>query len=446
MIKALLVGNNSREHIIAEKIAETGDLYSFLSARNPGILRNSKGFRLGKITDPSAVLDYAKEVQPDYVIIGSDDPIAAGVADPLVANGFGVVAPLKELAKLESDKAYAREFMEEYVKMGIPKNFRTKSASDAADYIDSIDDNFVVKPMGLTGGKGVKVMGQQLHSKQEAIAYAREIIETKSDSGVGGVVIEEKLVGEEFSLQSFVDGDFFTPMPLAQDHKNAFENDEGPMTGGMGSYSDANHLLPFITQIDYEKALEIVQLTVSGIKKKTGKAFKGILYAQFMATKNGPFIIEYNVRFADPESMNVLLLLKNDFNRVCLAIAQGKLAEEKVEFEKMATVCKYLVPNGYPEKKETGHKLAIDEQILSKIGVKTYYGGVEEKNGAYFTTGSRAVAVVSKGNSIAEAEEKVERGISLINDPALRHRKDIATRQSLEGKQRRMEQLKLNLL
>ena len=436
MVKALLVGSIAREDAIAEAIAKTGELHSFVSSKNPGIIKKSKSYCMGKATDAAAVLEFVKTVDPDYVIIGSDEPIAVGLADPLVENGYGVVAPLKELARLESDKAFARLFMEEYVKKGIPKNFSSKDASKIDDYIDSLDYDFVVKPMGLTGGKGVKVMGQQLKTVEEAKAYAREVIETKSDSGIGGVVIEEKLVGEEFSLQSFVDGDNFAPMPLAQDHKQAFENDLGPMTGGMGSYSDSNHLLPFVSQKDYEEAVEIVRLTVKGIKDKTGQGFKGILYSQFMMTKKGPFIVEYNVRFADPESMNVLPILKNDFNEVAMAIVEERLDEEDISFENQATVLKYLVPRDYPDKKVSGHMLSINESVLSENGVKAYYGGVEEREGRLYTTGSRAVGVFAKGNSISEAEEKVEKGISLINDSELRHRKDIATADSLAKKKK----------
>lgn len=442
MVKAVLVGGIAREHVIADKIAESGELYAFMPAKNPGITRKAKGYALGRPTDTAAVLDYVKTIDPDYVLIGSDDPIAAGVANPLVENGYGVVAPLKELARLESNKGYAREFMEEYVKTGVPKNLRTYDAGQAVDFIDSFEGDFVVKPMGLTGGKGVKVMGMQLKTVDEAKAYAREIIETKSDSGLGGVIIEEKLVGEEFSLQSFVSGDAFAPMPLVQDHKPAFENDEGPMTGGMGSYSDANHLLPFVSHEEYAQALKIVGLTVKGIREKTSKPFKGILYSQFMLTENGPFLIEYNVRFGDPEAMNVLQVLKNDFNDVCMAIVEERLGKEKIEFENLATVCKYLVPKEYPNKKVAGHKLAVNEEALKKMGVNAYYGGVEQRDNGFYTTGSRTVGVVSKDKTLHEAEQNVERAIREINDSSLRHRRDIASASSISKKIARMRELR----
>ncbi|MDP2717504.1 MAG: phosphoribosylamine--glycine ligase, partial [Candidatus Micrarchaeota archaeon] len=233
MAKVLLVAAIGRGHALAEKFRQSGvQVHSFIPFANPGIISASTEHRIGNILDPTAVADYAKVVEPDYVFIAGDAPIAAGAADAVQNEGFDVVAPIKSVARLESDKAFAREFMKEFVPEGCPRFEVFHDAKAAQDFIDSVPYEFVIKPMGLTGGKGVKVLGSQLRDRAEAKAYAASAIEADT---VGGIVIEEKLVGEEFSLMCFVDGESVAPMPLCQDHKPAFENDTGPMTGGMGA-------------------------------------------------------------------------------------------------------------------------------------------------------------------------------------------------------------------
>ena len=183
------------------------------------------------------------------------------------------------------------------------------------DFIEGYDGDLVVKPIGLTGGKGVRIMGEQV-DRAGAIAYARSLN--------GDVVLEERLLGEEFTLQAFVDGNHLVPMPLVQDHKRAFEGDIGPNTGGMGSYSMPDHMLPFVQELDYQKALAIMQSVVATMER-AGSPYKGILYGQFMNTAQGPKVIEFNARFGDPEAMNVLSLLSSDLSEIVCRIAKGRL-------------------------------------------------------------------------------------------------------------------------
>ena len=228
---------------------------------------------------------------------------------------------------------------------------------------------YVVKADGLTGGKGVKVSGEHLANIDEGFAYAMECLNAD-----GRVVIEEKFIGVEFSLMSFVDGVHVVDMPAVQDHKRALEGDKGMNTGGMGTYSDADHSLPFLRPGDLEAAHAITVKVAEAIYKETGKYFKGIMYGGFMAVKNGVGLIEYNARFGDPEAMNVLPLLKTDFIDVCERIIAGNL--ESVEFENKATVLKYIVPEGYPENPRKGEKIEIGEV---PAGVKMYYGSVDAR-------------------------------------------------------------------
>ncbi|MBI2445581.1 phosphoribosylamine--glycine ligase [Candidatus Micrarchaeota archaeon] len=438
MPRAVLVAAIGRGHALAKKFHQSGvELHSLMPFHNPGIAACSTSFQIGNINDPAAVAAFAEKIDPDYVFVAGDDPIAAGAADAVIEKGFDAIAPLKSVARLESDKVFARQFMQEYVPDGTPVFQTFTDADEAQQYIDSVPFDVVVKPSGLTGGKGVKVQGVQLKDKAEAKAYAAESLRTYA----GGVVVEEKLDGEEFSLHAFVDGEHFATMPLVQDHKTAFDGDTGPMTGGMGTFTEPDGRLPFVSESDYQTALSIVQRTIDGVKEKTGLKYKGILYAQFMLTAKGPMLIEYNVRFGDPEAMNLLPLLKTNFHDVCSAIVDEELEGFKVEFEPRASICKYVVPTGYPERKEQ-FAFSIDE---SKLGdVDLYYSGVEKKpDGTLWTTGSRGFGLVSTDVALQGAYDKAESVIAGLGLKGFRYRKDIGSEESIRRKVERMQRIRL---
>jgi phosphoribosylamine--glycine ligase len=293
-------------------------------------------------------------------------------------------------------------------------------------------EEVAVKPVGLTGGKGVKVMGDHFKTKNEAKKYAEEIL--KKD---GVVVVEEKLVGEEFSLQAFVDGSRMSVMPPVQDFKRAFENDEGMNTGGMGSYS-TGQLLPFMERRDLEEAIEIMEKTVKAMEKE-GVPFTGILYGGFMATADGVRLLEYNARFGDPEAMNVLPLLRTEFVEILWSMVEKRL--KQAVFAEKSTVVKYLVPEGYPDKPKKDAEIKIDEKCVWNKGAKLYFGSVYEKEGKIYTTGSRAVALFSKGDSLEEARFTAEGAIMCVKGP-LFYRKDIGTRENIEKKIKKMKELR----
>ena len=281
---------------------------------------------------------------------------------------------------------------------------------------------FVVKPDGLTAGKGVKVFGEHLFSIDDALQYCQELL------NINSVVIEEKIDGEEFSLQSFCDGTNVVHTIPVQDHKRAFNGDEGPNTGGMGSYSCENHSLPFlqdqITKDQLDEAKSINTMVAQALKKEIGD-YKGILYGGFIATKDGVRVIEYNARFGDPEVMNVLPLLKTDFIDVCEAIIKGTLDKIDVVFEKKATVCKYIVPKNYPQCGEKNIKIE-DDALKATESLKVFYGAVNKKKDGNFLTGSRAIACVGIGKNVNDAEQIVENAVNKVNGP-IRHRSDIGT-------------------
>ncbi|TLZ56990.1 MAG: phosphoribosylamine--glycine ligase, partial [Methanobacteriota archaeon] len=297
---------------------------------------------------------------------------------------------------------------------------------------------FVIKPLGLTAGKGVRVWGDHFTTKAEAIAYGKEIV-TKRIGGVPRFLVEEKLVGEEFSLQAFCDGHSLVPAPLAQDHKRAYEGDKGPNTGGMGSYSDADHLMPFVGRQDFEGALETMRKTVAAMAAR-GTPFKGILYGGFMATKDGPRLLEFNVRFADPESMNVLPILEDDFLETCQRLTEGGLPAS-LKFSRQATVCKYVVPMGYGSHPKAGEQLKVDEDSIRQTGAKLYYASVDERGGHLYTTTSRSLAIVGIAANLAEAESVSEEALAFVAG-SFYARRDIGKPEVIQQKVERMRKIR----
>tara|TARA_B100000929_G_scaffold41542_1_gene29616 strand:- start:289 stop:1320 length:1032 start_codon:yes stop_codon:yes gene_type:complete len=326
------------------------------------------------------------------------------------------VGPKKEMAQIETSKSFTRDLFKKYQIPGDAQYKTFYSMDGVSEFFQKLGNDYVVKFDGLAGGKGVKVSGEHLANNDDAIDYCQEII----DSG-GKFVIEEKFVGEEFSLMSFCDGKSLKHMPIVQDHKRAYEGDSGPNTGGMGTYTDSNHLLPFLNTDDVNEAKMINEATINALRDKYDDKYKGILYGGFMATRDGVKLIEYNARFGDPEAMNVLSLLKTDFIDICFGITNCELDKIQVQFKKQATVCKYTVPEGYPDNPIKGQSININN--ITNLD-QLYYASVDIENGQLIESGSRTMAVVGIADTISEAEVFAEREVSSIIGP-LFHRKDI---------------------
>ena len=374
------------------------------------------------------VLRKAREEKPDFVIIGPEGPLAEGVVDALQAIGIPCIGPTKVLAQLESSKAFTRELV---AKHGIPGNpeyriFREFDMEGIAKYLKEIDQ-YVIKPDGLTGGKGVKISNAHLFSIPDAIEYCRELFSNRHPA----VIIEEKLDGEEFSLQSFCDGTHVVHMPVVQDHKRVGEGDTGPNTGGMGSYSCVNHSLPFLLPHHLRQAQAINEAVARALLKETHEKYKGILYGGFMVTREGIRLLEYNARFGDPETLNVLSLLKTDFIDICEAIIEEKLHELPIVFEDSATVCKYVVPEGYPDNPLRNRRIDVTNVPKESEKLRIYYAAVEERDGKCYLTGSRAIAFVGIGKDLSEAQAIAEEAACAVQGPVI-HRKDIGTYELIE--------------
>jgi len=430
----LLVGSGAREHAIAAALAQSSEmeLFAAMSSLNPGIMRLAKEAKVMKVTEPQTVSDYAIRSRAEVVIVGPEAPLVGGVVDALKESGIASVGPTKRLAALEGDKAFCRDLLDRHNIAGNPAYQNFTDPDSVEFYLRSVGP-VAIKPAGLTGGKGVRVSGEDLPNKEAEVNYAKEILQ-RGIGDVHAVVVEERLEGEEYSMQAFVDGKDVYVMPLVQDHKRAYEGDTGPNTGGMGSYSDRDHLLPFVTSSDLESSSRMMGDVVRALRDDTGEEYRGILYGQFMVArgeneeKPSPKLIEFNCRFGDPEAMNVLSLLSKDtdFVEVCQRIAGGDLRAKRFSFEHKATVCKYLVPENYPERANPGQAISVDEDAIAAVNGRVFYASVDVKNGQIITTASRTVGVVGISDTIAEAERVAENATSFITGP-LRHRKDVGT-------------------
>ncbi|MFX1477643.1 MAG: phosphoribosylamine--glycine ligase [Promethearchaeota archaeon] len=427
MVNCLIVGHGAREHVIGETLVNSGaTLFSFMSFKNAGLEDLSKNIKIHSETDFQEILNYCTTNNIDFAIIGPEAPLVVGIVDALEKGGIPCVGPKIEAAQLEGSKIFMRELLEKYKIRSNIISKRFDSMDGVESYIkDMGEENIVVKPEGLTGGKGVKVYGDHLFSKEDILKYCNELIDKRSR-----FLLEEKCDGEEFTLQTFVDGKNVIGSPLVQDHKRAYVGDKGPNTGGMGSYSMADHLMPFIPRSDVNEALEDMKKTVAAVKAETGVEYKGFLYGQFMKTANGIKLIEYNSRWGDPEAMNVLPLLKGNFVDICWSIINGNLSND-FKFEKKATVCKYLAPEGYPENPKRDEKIEIDKSKLEKTGAKYYYASVYREGNNIFTTTSRAMGILGIAPSLKTAEKIAEAGVECI-EGKLFHRKDVGTRNLLQ--------------
>ncbi len=425
MIKILLIGSGGREHAIAKAIARSPQayqLYCFASHANPAIMALSHDYLIANLAELDAIIHYAKHQNIDFAIVGPEAPLALGIVDRLAEQDIPAIGPTQELAQIETSKGFARNLLQEYNIPGGPQYKNFKSLDGVKDMLQTLGEDYVIKADGLMGGKGVQVAGDHLHSHDEALSYCQELTAQKQR-----FVIEEKFYGEEFSLLSFTDGYHSMHMPTIKDHKRAFEDDQGPNTGGMGCYSCANHRLPFLTAEDIAAAAAINEACIEALKNKFSHAYKGILYGGFMKTAQGVRLIEYNARFGDPEAISLLELLETDFIAICQAIINDTLDKVDIVFSQQATVCKYIVPKGYPNN-------PVKQEIINISDVtnpeQLFFASVSKEQENIVLLGSRAIAVLGKGHDLATAEQQAQIQIEKISGPIF-YRRDIGTSELL---------------
>lgn len=440
-MKVLVIGGGAREHVLCEAVMKSDDeLYAVMKNINPGIKRLAKNFLSSDERDVEKVTTYAKEKEIELAIIGPEAPEEAGLTNALEKEHIAVASPMQEAAEIETNKEFMRKIMEKYKIKGSVKCKAFSNAQMAEEFIEMLGGEVAIKPLGLTGGKGVKIAGDHFTHVEEAFAYAKEVI-NKEIGGEARVLIEEKMVGEEFTLQAFCDGKTIIPTPAVQDHKRLLEGDEGPNTGGMGSYSHASGILPFMERNDYEHATAILQRVVDALSRERRK-YKGAIYGQFMLTNGGPKVVEINARWGDPEATNILPLLKTNFVEICFSMVDGTMSKKKVDFERKSTVCKYVVPEGYGTKPLPDKNIFVDEGGIKQSRGKLFYASVNEKNGNIYTTTSRSLAVLGIADEIDEAERMCEKSLTHIKGDHLYSRHDIGTQKLIQRRIAHMEMIR----
>lgn len=429
-MKVLVIGSGGREHAIVWKLAQSTRITEMICAPgNAGIgaerlKSNNSRVRIQPIaaTDLDGIIDFSKKESIDLVVVAPDDPLGMGLIDRLQAEGIRAWGPNQKAAQFEASKAFAQSFMDRH---GIP----TAQAGDftemepAMAFVESLGGKCAVKVDGLALGKGVFICQNQ----EEAQAALEEILEKKAFGAAGSrVVIQEFLEGMEVSLHAVCDGKHALLFPTSQDHKRAFDGDEGPNTGGMGTYSPA----PFLSEAEIENIRQLVlDPWLKGCQAE-GIDYRGILYPGIILTKSGPKVLEFNSRFGDPETQVYLPRLKNDLLEVMEACIDGQLADYQLEWENFACVCVVMASGGYPAKYEKGKTIqGIEDAEKSGEGaVKVFVAGATAENleAEWKTSGGRVLGVTAWGSDLETARQKAYTAAGQIHFDGAYCRKDIA--------------------
>lgn len=437
-MRFLVVGGGAREHAIAVTLvrAEAEILVASPNA-NPGLERLSRDSIRTDPTDAPRIVEFARAQRVDAAVIGPEAPLAAGVADALRAAEIPTVGPSKAAARIESSKLFCRELLARHAIDAQPQWVAPATVEEVDAAIASLEGPFVVKPSGLTAGKGVWVQGSDFTPPKDGSIYAKSILMQG-----GRVLLEEKLEGEEFSQMAFVTDSGIYPMPAVQDFKRALEADRGGNTGGMGSYSQRDHLLPFLPTADRDRAIEVIGKTAAALTRE-GLPFRGILYGGFMLTARGPVLVEFNARLGDPEGINALTLYEEgNFAELLLGVATGRVDPNLLNFRLRSTVVKYLVPPGYGVRPRSGGLLFLDTEAIEAAGVHLLYGSVEAAGPGTIRLGSsRSVALVGEASAIHEAGSRVEAALAFVQG-AYYIRHDIGTKEDLARRWEHMRQLR----
>ena len=415
--KVLVVGGGGREHAIVDALARSPQVGLILCAPgNAGIVAQARCVPIGD-GDVAALLDLARQEAVDLTVVGPEVPLSKGIADAFAAEGLRIFGPSAAAARIESSKDFAKSLMEKY---GVPTaRYRTFDAFDAAwDYVRGGSFPVVLKYDGLAAGKGVVIA----QTPSEAESTLRDML-LDARFGAGKVVVEEFLTGPEFSFMCLVDGEEVCPLALAQDHKRAFEGDEGPNTGGMGAYSP----VPLITPEDEAYALEHIMKPVAAALVAEGCPFKGILYGGLMKTPSGIQVIEFNCRFGDPETEVVLPRLRSDIYALFSAVADGQPIPPPV-WDPYPVLGFVLASKGYPGSYQKGFPIEGLAEVTADPDVTVYHMGTSIRDGQVCTAGGRVLMALARGKDLAAARDKALAAAGGIRCDNLFYRRDIGWR------------------
>lgn len=441
MKKVLIVGNGGRESSMAMKLAEDSVVCGVLKHKNPTILnyieKTGGNYILGDTNDGEFILKFALSENIDIAFINSDEPLEAGVVDVLLNGGIKTVGPTRSGAEIEWNKRFAFELMKNILPEYTPSFWIANDLESLDKIFHDIEERkieVVIKPQGLTAGKGVKVMGEHLESLSDAKKYSAEILSRKIGNSTS-VIITEKLYGIEFTIMAFTDGKTVIQTPASYDYPYRFEGDKGPGTGGMGSFTDKKKPLPFMTNEDYENSIYIIEKVIKELNIQK-RHFNGVLNAGFFLTKAGLKFMEFNARFGDPECMNIMTIMESSLTDLLQKIYDKKLITSDVIFKEKASVVKYLVAPEYAICSGKSHQFRMYiNEIEKDENLKVFCSSVVKLNelNYYETIGiSRAIAIAAIAGSIEEASEKIEKCITLYVESPLEHRSDIGSSDGLK--------------
>ena len=414
-MKILVVGGGGREHAICWKLSNESNVEKIYCAPgNAGISNVAQCIDI-QDSDIENLLKFAKENQIDLTIVGPEIPLVAGIVDAFEEEGLKIFGPNKECAQLEGSKAFSKDFM---IRHNLPtaKYKEYTDLDEAISEIDSFGYPVVIKADGLAAGKGVVIP----ENREDAITTLKEMMSDKKFGNAGDkIVVEEFLNGIETSILAFVDNDTIVPMVSSKDHKKVFEGETGLNTGGMGTFSPSEI---YTDELAKEVQEKILDKTLEGFKKDNLN-YKGILFVGLMITEDGPKILEYNVRFGDPETQSVLFRLDTDLNKIISAILDNNLKNIEINYSKEEAICVMLTSGGYPESYEKGKVISGLENLDSDIVV--FHSGTKFDNENIVTNGGRVIGITAKGKTVKEAGEKVYENIKKINFEKMHYRKDI---------------------
>jgi phosphoribosylamine--glycine ligase len=418
-MKVLLIGSGGREHALAWKLSQSPRLtHLFAAPGNPGIARHAEVVAVD-VADHATVAGFCTHNAIDLVVVGPEGPLAAGITDDLAAKGIAVFGPTRAAARLESSKGFTKDLC---AAAGIPTAAyaRFSDAPAAASYVRSRGAPIVIKADGLAAGKGVTVAT----TLDEALAAVWSCFSGSFGRAGAEVVIEECLVGEEASFFALSDGTTVLPLTTAQDHKRAFDGDQGPNTGGMGAYSPAPVMTPDLVRLTMRT---IVEPTVAEMARR-GTPFVGVLYAGLMLTDEGPKLIEYNARFGDPETQVLMMRLDGDLLDLLQATVEGRLAGQSPSWSADAALTIVVAADGYPGAYRKNLPIRGIERAEALPGIQVFQAGTALVNGALVSTGGRVLDVTARASTVAEAKGRAYLAAGTIDFPGSFYRRDIGWR------------------
>ncbi|MFA4991460.1 MAG: phosphoribosylamine--glycine ligase [Candidatus Omnitrophota bacterium] len=418
-MRILVIGSGGREHALAWKMAQSKKAEKIYCAPgNAGIKEIAELVDI-KADDIPGLLNFAKKNKIDLTVAGPEIPLVKGIVDAFCKEGLKIFGPSRELANLEGSKVFSKETMR---RLGVPTaDFSVfDDAIKAKEYLRQKGVPRVIKADGLAAGKGV-IVARTLEEAEKAI----DLMMTKKAFGSAGdkIVIEECLYGEEASILAFTDGRTIVPLESSQDHKRIFDNDKGPNTGGMGAYSPA----PVVTKDIMRQVIkDVFKPVIDGLRKE-GKVYKGVLYAGLMITENGLKVLEFNVRFGDPETQAILPRLDSDLADIMLSCVDGTLDEADVKWKRDACLSVVCASKGYPDEYER-HKEISGLGDARKQGAIVFHAGTMTEDGKVFTSGGRVLGVTALGKDIKSAKENAYKAVGEIRFEGMHYRKDIGDR------------------